>query len=49
MVEWKTAKNFMRSEALIENKYNVDEIQQRILNGDGGIDEEPYDSRQSFN
>ena len=33
-----------KREALIERKYNVDEIQQRILNGDGGSwIKEPYD------
>ena len=33
-----------KREAMIERKYNVDEIQQRILNGDGGSwIKEPYD------
>ena len=33
-----------KREALIERKYNVDEIGQRILNGDGGSwIKEPYD------
>lgn len=33
-----------KREALIERKYNVDEIQRRILNGDGGSwIKEPYD------
>ena len=38
-----------KREALIENKYNVDEIQQRILNGDGGSwIKEPYDPETIF-
>lgn len=38
-----------KREALIENKYNVDEIQQRILNGDGGSwIKEPYDPEAIF-
>ena len=33
-----------KREAMIERKYNVDEIQQRILNGDGGgWIKKPYD------
>ena len=38
-----------KREALIERKYNVDEIGQRILNGDGGSwIKEPYDSDTIF-
>lgn len=38
-----------KREALIEHKYNVDEIQQRILNGDGGSwIKETYDSETIF-
>jgi hypothetical protein len=38
-----------KREALIESKYNVDEIQQRILNGDGGSwIKEPYDSETIY-
>ncbi len=38
-----------KREALIEKKYNADEIQQRILNGDGGSwIKEPYDPEVIF-
>ncbi len=38
-----------KREALIEKKYNADEIQQRILNGDGGSwIKEPYDTETIF-
>ena len=38
-----------KREALIEKKYNADEIQQRILNGDGGRwIKEPYDPEVIF-
>ena len=38
-----------KREALIEKKYNADEIQQRILNGDGGSwIKEPYDPEAIF-
>ncbi|WP_373214231.1 UPF0236 family transposase-like protein, partial [Ruminococcus sp. 5_1_39BFAA] len=38
-----------KREALIEKKYNVDEIQQRILNGDGGSwIKEPYDAEAIY-
>lgn len=38
-----------KREALIEKKYDVDEIQQRILNGDGGKwIKEPYDPEAIF-
>ena len=38
-----------KREALIEKKYNADEIQQRILNGDGGSwIKESYDPEVIF-
>lgn len=38
-----------KREALIEKKYNADEIQQRILNGDGGSwIKEPYDAEAIY-
>ena len=45
-----TSSEFHRKrEALIEKKYNADEIRQRILNGDGGgWIKEPYDAEAIF-
>ncbi len=45
----KSSEFHRKREALIEKKYNADEIQQRILNGDGGSwIKEPYDTETIF-
>ena len=45
----KSSEFHRKREALIEKKYNADEIQQRILNGDGGSwIKEPYDAEAIF-
>lgn len=45
----KSSEFHRKREALIEKKYNADEIQQRILNGDGGSwIKEPYDEEAIF-
>ncbi len=45
----KSSEFHRKREALIEKKYNIDEIQQRILNGDGGSwIREPYDPDAIF-
>lgn len=45
----KSSEFHQKREALIEKKYNPDEIQQRILNGDGGSwIKEPYDEGAIF-
>lgn len=45
----KSSEFHRKREALIEKKYNADEIRQRVLNGDGGSwIKEPYDSEVIF-
>lgn len=45
----KSSEFHRKREALIEKKYNADEIRQRILNGDGGSwIKEPYDQETIF-
>lgn len=45
----KSSEFHRKREAVIEKKYNADEIQQRILNGDGGSwIKEPYDGEAIF-
>lgn len=45
----KSSEFHRKREALIEKKYNADEIQQRVLNGDGGSwIKEPYDPEVIF-
>ena len=45
----KSSEFHRKREALIEKKYNADEIRQRVLNGDGGSwIKEPYDSETIF-